>query len=437
MKWLADQGMSTTDYVDKLRTICPICGKPDWCSFLHQVYYNDETGEIYNAEFVLCQRVNANQVAGFDGNYYTFINTTTKGVNKYEEVNSSYRRLDYFKKEYKESFNRAKAAAPVATKKVNIIENPVAKDSRLNEVYTEFLNLLHLEKYHQSHFYEEKWDDSMIADFGVKSLPPSENTYFLSKKDYSLLSDYDKKLVDYVKKSTYIIGRRMITDKLVKKVGDLTGVPGFCIIETKKSGKCWTFVGDPGFCFPQRNIKGEIVRLIVRADEPYHISRDGKKRGKYKAFSSYYKVKEETESEITIKNGYENGCSATPRAGYYLEKEGVLKNPFLMITEGGKKAFVANRKMNMSVAAISGVNAYDDVINDLEEIKKLDVDCIVEAYDVDKFVKEGVENAQANLINELKKSSFEIYSAYWDGYMGKGLDDVLLNNYIPKFVQIK
>lgn len=108
-----------------------------------------------------------------------------------------------------------------------------------------------------------------------------------------------------------------------------------------------------------------------------------------------------------------------------------------MITEGGKKAFVANRKMNMSVAAISGVNAYDDVINDLEEIKKLDVDCIVEAYDVDKFVKEGVENAQANLINELKKSSFEIYSAYWDGYMGKGLDDVLLNNYIPKFVQIK
>ena len=40
VKWLADQGMSTTDYVDKLRTICPICGKPDWCSFLHQVHFH-------------------------------------------------------------------------------------------------------------------------------------------------------------------------------------------------------------------------------------------------------------------------------------------------------------------------------------------------------------------------------------------------------------
>lgn len=433
MKWVADQAMSTTDYVDRAR-ICPICGKPDWCSFLHQVYYNDETGEIYNAEFVLCQRINANQVAGYDGQYYTYIGTTQKGVNKYEEVNSSYNRLSYFKKEYKESYKRANFTAPAA-KKVNVIESPVAEDSRLNEVYSEFLKLLHLESYHREHFYKEKWDDVMIEEFEVKSLPPSENTYFLSKKNYFELSDYDKKLVDYVKKSTYVIGRKKITEKLTQKVGDLTGVPGFCIVETSKSSY-WTFVGDPGFCFPQRNIKGEIVRLHVRADEPYHVSKDGKQRGKYKAFSSYYKVKEENGNEITIKNGYKNGCSATPRAGYYFAKDGILKNPYLMVTEGGKKAYVASRKLNMTVAAISGVNAYDDVIKDLDEIKKLDIDCIVEAYDVDKFVKEGVMNAQANLINELKKSNFSIFTSYWDGYMGKGLDDVLLNNYMPKIVPL-
>ena len=189
-----------------------------------------------------------------------------------------------------------------------------------------------------------------------------------------------------------------------------------------------------GFCFPQRNIKGEVVRLHVRADEPYHVSREGKQRGKYKAFSSYYKIKEEDTSTITIKNGYRNGCSATPRAGYYFAKDSLLKNPFFMVTEGGKKAFVANRKLNMNVAAISGVNAYDDVIKDLSEIKKLGVNRIVEAYDVDKFVKEGVENAQTNLLNELKKSSFDIYSAYWDGYMGKGLDDVLLNGYMLRIM---
>lgn len=433
--WIADTAISTTDYVDKLRTVCPICGKPDWCSFLHQVYVNDDTGEIYNAEFVLCERVNANQVAGCDGNYYTFINTTAKGVNKYEEVNASYKRLDYFKKEIKESQMRAKYAAP-ATKKINIIENPVAEDSRLNEVYTEFLKLLHLEQYHKEHFIKEKWDDSMIEEFGVKSLPPSENTYFLSKKDYAALSDYDKGLVDFAKKSTYKIGRKMITDKLLKKVGDLTGVPGFCIVTTK-TDKYWTFVGDPGFAFPQRNIKGEIVRLVVRADEPYQYSREGKSRGKYKAFSSYYKVKEETSTEITIKNGYENGCSATPRAGYYFSaNDGQLKNPFLLITEGGKKAFVASKKMNMTVAALSGVNAYEDVIKDSEEIKKRDIDCIIEAYDVDKYVKDGVKNAQTNLLNELMKNNFAVYSAYWDGYMGKGLDDVLLNNYKPKYMPV-
>ena len=435
MKWVADLATSTTEYVDRSR-ICPICGKPDWCSFLHQVYYNDETGEIYNADFVLCQRINSGQVAGHDGHYYTFISTTQKGVNKYEEVNSSYNRLTYFKKEHEESCVRARSNPHIApAKRVNFIESPVAEDSRLNVVYSNFLDLLHLEDHHREHFYKEKWDDSMIEDFGVKSLPSSESTYFLSKKNSSELSDYDKRLVDYVKKSTYVIGRKMITEKLVQKVGDLTGVPGFCIVETKK-GSYWTFVGDPGFCFPQRNIKGEIVRLHVRADEPYHVSREGKQRGKYKAFSSYYKVKEEDANEITVRNGYKNGCSATPRAGYYFAKNSVLKNPIFMVTEGGKKAFVASRRLNMNVAAVSGVNAYDDVIKDLSDIKKLGVNSIVEAYDADKFVKEGVQNAQINLLNELKKSSFKVFTSYWDGYMGKGLDDVLLNGYMPRIVPV-
>ena len=52
---------------------CPICGKPDWCSF----WTNDE-----GYEYVICKRETDQQNAqGYDGQFYIFTGLTKEGEN--------------------------------------------------------------------------------------------------------------------------------------------------------------------------------------------------------------------------------------------------------------------------------------------------------------------------------------------------------------------
>lgn len=407
--------------------ICPICGKPDWCAV-----FDIEGGY----QLLTCMRdTNFTNTQGLDGKFYIYVGTSKAGNATYEEATQRLMRTG--KDAEKEKFKKAyEQTARKLEKEEEVKPLPASK---LDKIYRALLDKLILEKNHKEYLLKEGWTEDMISKSGVKSFPVPDG---IRKRD-NIKTKNPK--------------RSQLGKYLYEKFGDLTGVPG-AYIRDGKYGRYWTFSGAGGLILPVPNEYGQIHRLRIRLDNPT------KKGGKYRNFSSfkeiyvdengkeidksfYMNMEVASKSKIIIKNKYENGTRSGNVLGFY-DENCLVPNDYMIcyLTEGEKKAFVANYILGYPCINVPGVNSWSKMFDKNEKgvrfidvLKEKGVKVLIIAYDNDKYKNEAVMKNQNQIIEALREEGLIIGLAEWDSWYengkekGKGLDDILLAGKRPRY----
>ncbi|WP_459195644.1 DUF3854 domain-containing protein [Wukongibacter baidiensis] len=372
---------------------CPICGHQGWCCTEEQT-----DGNLH----IICKRDSyKSDILGF-----TFL-WITKGT---EGNNSRYMLGD-------RRFTKSSTWQPSMQKTKKVEENvKILSDDKLDRIYRKILSMLMLERHHREQLKADGWTDELIEKYGFKSYP---------------VNDYRRwnKRIKSPNPIRYEIG-----SALHKEFGDLTGVPGLYLRKTKETGRpYWTLAGKSGILFSIKNVYGMIIGLRVRLDEPGN-------GGKYRWLASHYLKK----VEGIWRNSYKNGCKATNRVSITFPK---IKGDMYCcyFTEGEKKQSAVNEFLKAPCISTAGVNSWADLLTinpltnerPIDALKKMGVKLFIIAYDNDKYKNKVVMNSQKQVIDAIKKEGFMVGLAEWDGYMGKGIDDILFNGYKPMYFLIK
>lgn len=372
---------------------CPICGKPDWCSILipDQAAYSGQ-------ELCVCRRIQLPEVQSpSNGKTYYFIKELPDGSSFYTDV----------KKRCKGSINQGYSYHPVQKGPEAAFSQEIQPrpNTELDPIYRDFLSMLPLTRKHYRKLFGEGWPQELILDSKISS--------------FSLEKHYDNKLGYYSDHN----GRRHICMQLLKRHSTLKGVPGFY---QEASGQ-WTFVGKPGMLLPLYDMDGNLYRLRLRLDRP-ETDESGKERNKYKNFSSF---KESRDDNGTLSNVYRNGCRAGSHIGFYCH-HGRDDLSVCYITEGEKKALLANFFLKHMVISLPGVASYSKLTEKdcsgkcaLDFLDNIGCKSVVIAYDADKYTNNTVLRFEKKLAELLKAAPFHIYIANWNPGFGKGLDDIL------------
>lgn len=373
---------------------CPICGKPDWCSILvpDQAAYPGQ-------ELCVCRRIQLPEVQSpSNGKTYYFIKELPDGSSFYTDI----------KKEDQYGSNPGYSYHPVQKKpkETNDQGLPPKSNAELDLIYRDFLAMLPLIGTHYRKMTDDGWPHILITESMIRSL--------------ALEKHYDNKLGYYSDHSE----RYHICSRLLEKYSTLEGVPGFY---QDASGQ-WTFVGKPGMLIPLYDIDGNLYRLRLRLNRP-ETDEHGKERNKYKNFSSY---KESRNVNGVLSNAYRNGCRAKSHIGIYFHP-GLDDPTVCYITEGEKKAIIANFFLKHVVISLPGITSYSKLIEKDSSQKCVldfltDIGCrsAVVAYDADKYTNENVLRCEKKLAKLLTEASFHTYIANWNPGFGKGLDDMLV-----------
>lgn len=468
---------------------CPICGKTDWCNIIS--YPSGD--EVY-----ACHRAEGSKgdtATGADGRIYRCTGETSGGFTKWQELSQYEAFIEKLKAEgkgkkgsYSKSSGNPTMKVAYSPKYEDIPVKGVAKlasPERIDLVNRTFLSLLILEQKHEAKLKME-WDrlvddvniyDLITKTWPILSIPPEDFIRFSSLERLNSLS------------------RKKIMEKLIELVGEPLGVPGFY---QRKDG-AWTFYRLSGIVFPAFNSRGQIIRLRVNDDYPlidaeldgragvfhyqkdvtdnvvgwYFIPQDGEKlnyskaelvwsfgspqnrvtldlkgypkgkvRGKYKNFSSYTeKLVEENGKKYRL-NTLTNGCQSGSSTSLYTKPGDDMD--LVYITEGEKKAIVANAILNAPVISLPGVASYEKVFENeegydtslMDELKKKGMELAVLIFDADKNENEKVMNSEKKAVAEFLKRDIPIAIGEWNENWGKGLDDVLLTGVKPKITVI-
>ena len=408
---------------------CPLCGKDHWCSWLPTEY-----GRI-----LFCHYENGNGVLmGRDGNNYVRIGTAKDGGGVYEEST-----------QYNKRMGDAKAAKalgePVKTsgaepRHLTIIDAVKPLNNHiLCKINGRILDLLVLEDRHREYLHNEGWSDELIDRHKIKSMPIDDYKRYNSPW--------------YVSRNKW---RHTIGEELKKEFGSLIGTPG--LYEKNQKTK---INSRSGIIFPQYDVEENLYRLRVKLDfedlivekegdkfiadnglfvEPlkglYTIV-DGKKEfiksgGKYRNFSSFREDEEALKNGF-VKNIYEGGCQANNSYSLYCKKDDDFY--CLYITEGEKKGIIGNELLKAPFITLPGVNSFALILNKkvLDFLRQKGTKIIIIAYDADKATNAAVYNAEKRVVEALQKEGFMVALAEWDPILGKGLDDILVKGFRPKF----
>jgi len=379
---------------------CPVCGKPDWCS----IFTPDEA--VYpGQELCVCRRIHSPEIqSAINSKTYYFIKELSDGSAMYSDVakNSQTSPSSYV--------YRGSSAVP--PKEIDY-GTPPRPNAELDIIYREFLGLLQLSKKHRRTLANDGWPYELIKDCQIRSL--------------SLKKSYCEDLGYYSDRNV----RFEICSTLINRQHNLEGVPGFY---QEQDGK-WTFVGKPGMLIPLYDELNQIYRLRLRLDKP-DIDENGKEKNKYKNFSSFARS---TKEDHVLKNIYLKGCRAGSNIGFYCSDQNDLSMCY--ITEGEKKAIVANYFFNCIVISLPGVNSYMKLEQTtssgqswLDFLKHIGCKNIIVAYDADKNTNESVALYERKLVELLKGHEFLTYIANWNFGFGKGLDDILVLGLRPMLV---
>lgn len=392
--------------------LCPICGKPDWCSVQHV-----ENGITLH----YCRRVLSGQdiTSGVNGLHYIFIKQTRDGSCMYKEESAYlFSKEEWLKRKgictsgNRHRQQRPKGSVPphvsVPEPEPGVIPLP---NEQLDAIYRAFLRKLHLHKSHVRYLSRERWSNDLILQSMTRSMPPADNQYY------------------------YGTGRIQITKELLHEFGSLEGVPGFY----ERNG-VWTFAGSSGILLPLYDHNRNLYRLRLRLDHP-DVDENGKEKNKYHNFSSYY----ETRAGGQTVNAFSHGCRSGSHIGLYVNP---TRDDFTIcyITEGEKKSIFSNYVLHCPIVSIPGVNAFgkvletsDDGRNVLNYLHAKGCTTVIIAYDSDKYVNEAVLMYERKLIELLigQNLHFKVALAYWNPGFGKGLDDILSINVRPNYELVR
>jgi len=454
---------------------CLICGKPDYC---YRLIFED------GSTLHCCARTESSSVIS-NGMEFVFIKEKDTPIGKYfyyqEKTEQEKHRAAYLERliasgQYNAGYktNRPKMSTSVTTivssQKDTYIpgECPVASIDRLDKVYTRLMQLLVLEpsdllklkRDWNSDITGDKFTDLILKTYPIKSLPPGDNKRSVLKRKVS------SRL------------RRDIACQIFKEFGSLAGIPGFY----QENDGAWSIAGSEGILFPCYNAEGKLIRLRIRESYPiigttfngvegsmkHTISKygddlwffypkgsneselvwgnrvqkitlgkdgcpKGKASGKYKNLASIYEKKDE---EGISYNAYRNGTRSGSSLSVY--DKYATNYSVVYITEGEKKAIVANMLLKAPVISLPGTGTFMKLFepdeNGLSVIDKLiakGLKLAVIAYDADKGENIRVLSAEQGAIAEFKKRQISIAIGEWNANFGKGLDDILVAGIMP------
>jgi single-stranded DNA-binding protein len=196
-------------------------------------------------------------------------------------------------------------------------------------------------------------------------------------------------------------GGRAELGERVARVVDPAGVPGFW-----RLGGRWRVAGPAGLVVPVRDVRGRVVGLQVRRDDPGGGPR-------YMWLSSA---------------GRPGGTPA--RALCHVAWPPGLPCLRVWVTEGPLKADIASGLLGEPVVAVPGVNTWKSC-GLLEALQEMCPDEVVLAYDADAETNPFVDRAADELGRALRGSGYRVWLARWPLAAGKGLDDLLLGGGHP------
>lgn len=183
--------------------------------------------------------------------------------------------------------------------------------------------------------------------------------------------------------------------------GDFARIPGFV---AEGDG---AIVGRAGLLIPVRNRRGQIVAMRVRRDN----ATDGK--------SKYF----------WLSSGKKGGASCGVPVHY---PPGVSEPvDILRVTEGEIKAHLATAISGIPTLSFAGVNAWREVIPELQALKPRVVRL---AFDADCVRNEAVAKCMVQSLEELPQMGFTVELEQWDEETGKGIDDLLQSGELPSVV---
>lgn len=379
---------------------CPICGKTDWCS-----HFIPDNPAYSGQELPVCRRIHVQEIQSpIDGHPYYFVKEFPDASVLYTDTPKS---STGSRKQKGYAFKPSDKVIS-APKKPEI---PVRSNKELNLIYRDLLSMLQLSKRHNSMLRKDGWSAELIKKSRISSLH-LKKSFDESKKMYSDQHE-----------------RKRIAKLLLEKHSSLIGVPGFYQDEDGQ----WTFVGKQGILIPIYDRNHNIYRLRLRLDRP-DLDEKGKEKNKYKNFSSYAEEKNEGGE---LRNIYMNGCRAGSQVGIYYDPA-CDSSAICYITEGEKKAIVANHVLKCIVISLPGVNTFSKLkekdtsgISTVDFLRSIGCKKTIVAYDADKSTNNVVQRCEEKLITLLKESSFETYTTSWNPGFGKGLDDILLLGVYP------
>lgn len=347
---------------------CPICGKPDWCSWR------------IDRHVLICRRVTDGAAKltkdGAAGVYY--FDAYGNQVDSYRQAVSADPMVSPARSR---KTNGSTATATVERHVVLQQQEPAEAETEqekdfLDLAYRFTLSSLCLRPQHVRDLLKRGMPVEGIIDNGYRSMP-------LTAEE-----------------------KRRVVETIETVCEEPEGVPGFYEAISQSTGEVgWWMVSKPGLLIPCRDVKGRVLGMQVRLDDPGEGA-------KYIWFSSA---------------GKRSGTAARARAHLGLPpRHKQPKRRVLGITEGLLKADLAAALTGIPWIGVPGVNQWKKA---LEIVGYLAPTQIVVAFDADAtsnpFVQRSTQQLIEGMLRWIGKRDIILQQAVWDMDAGKGIDDVL------------
>lgn len=408
-------------YWKSARGACPICGHKGWCA-----YAQSEIGQNVWVCMYSHELTKGEIVTGNDGIEYVVagISSGSQGSNPILEPKET-----YMYRRPSSNLARGEHYSPIAVRTVEVKKKeeilPFPND-QLDVMFRYLLTNcgLKLTKKHRDYLHSQGMTDAMIQKNLIVSFPEKDSLRFSSPQ-----------LCDAALPYRVGIGK-MMSDRF----GDLSRFPN-CYKNNKDS---WTFGGQGGILYPLFDVYNRIIGLRINPDLRWTDD-------KWNIVTKEQYAEHENECRLKdlTNNWYEYGKymnfassqygpSMGTRIGVYTPVSKFIPS-FVYITEGEKKAMISSEYLKAIVLSVPGVNSWprlfendDRGISIVDFFHRMGCSTFCVAYDADKETNRNVLSQQDLLTEQLKESGFRVCMCDWNVANGKGLDDLLVNGYMPQ-----